>query len=53
MGNIALQIERTASGATVASTARVVFNNLVYSTGDIDYNPPRVLLPLIVREDIL
>ncbi len=46
MGNIALQIERTASGATVASTARVVFNSLVYSTGDIDYNPSTGIITL-------
>jgi hypothetical protein len=46
MGNIALQIERTASGSTVASTARVVFNSLVYSTGDIDYNTSTGIITL-------
>ena len=35
--NIALQIERTTAG-TVASAANVIFDSIVYSSGNISYN---------------
>ncbi|MGI6160556.1 MAG: hypothetical protein ACOYJD_00850 [Christensenellales bacterium] len=37
MSDIALQLERLASG-TVAANGNVVFDNIVYSDGDISYN---------------